>query len=365
MIRTIQQAFLVTLIATLFLGQPIKAEVTIEIKADLGKDETLRVFPTYASINSKNIVTAKIRAWAYEMEHHSHVRKAAISALKNLFGLSSIVLDEKIFALRVQYFLVDNERNKTVTVFHRNNELKKGDTDASGQVVLDIQWANTLKQPKHPLWIKTKVTPSPPAHETSSNEDVIQLIPAQGRSVISDIDDTIKLTGALSKSELLERTFGKPFEEVAEMSDLYRKLANEQGASFHYVSSSPWQLQPEIQSFLTTKKFPLGSFHLKSFRLKDSHVLNMFSDPVPYKTEIIESILSDLPCRDFFLIGDSGEKDPEIYADIAKRFPNRISAIFIRLVPTHKMDDPRFKAVFSGIEKTKWQLFEKASALQI
>ncbi len=129
MIRTIQQAFLVTLIATLFFGQPIKAEVTIEIKADLAKDETLRVFPTYASINSKNIVTAKIRAWAYEMEHHSHVRKAAISALKNLFGLSSIVLDEKIFALRVRYFLVDNERNKTVTVFHRNNELKKGATE--------------------------------------------------------------------------------------------------------------------------------------------------------------------------------------------------------------------------------------------
>ena len=39
------------------------------------------------------------------------------------------------------------------------------------------------------------------------------------------------------------------------------------GAAFHYVSSSPWQLQPELQSFAEEYKFPAASYHLKTVRL--------------------------------------------------------------------------------------------------
>jgi phosphatidate phosphatase APP1 len=34
----------------------------------------------------------------------------------------------------------------------------------------------------------------------------------------------------------------------------------------------------------------------------------------------------------FILVGDSGQEDPEIYAEIRKRHPNRIHAIYIRNV---------------------------------
>ena len=34
----------------------------------------------------------------------------------------------------------------------------------------------------------------------------------------------------------------------------------------------------------------------------------------------------------FVLIGDSGEKDPEIYADIVRAYPDRILAVYIREV---------------------------------
>ena len=35
------------------------------------------------------------------------------------------------------------------------------------------------------------------------------------------------------------------------------------------------------------------------------------------------------------LVGDDGEFDPEIYADIASRFPDRVAATLIRMIGGH------------------------------
>ncbi|KAI8050230.1 hypothetical protein BDF22DRAFT_745557 [Syncephalis plumigaleata] len=45
-------------------------------------------------------------------------------------------------------------------------------------------------------------------------------------------------------------------------------------------------------------------------------------------------IFNDFPHRRFILVGDSGEKDPEVYAEIARRFPDRVACIFIHDVTT-------------------------------
>jgi len=36
------------------------------------------------------------------------------------------------------------------------------------------------------------------------------------------------------------------------------------------------------------------------------------------------------PERKFILVGDSGEKDPEVYREIKKKFPNQVQEIKIR-----------------------------------
>jgi len=46
----------------------------------------------------------------------------------------------------------------------------------------------------------------------------------------------------------------------------------------------------------------------------------------------IDEILDQHPELDFVLIGDSGEKDPEIYADTVRKHPGRILATYIREV---------------------------------
>jgi phosphatidate phosphatase APP1 len=50
------------------------------------------------------------------------------------------------------------------------------------------------------------------------------------------------------------------------------------------------------------------------------------------KTGRIREILDLHPRLPFVLIGDSGEKDPEIYADVVRTYPGRILAVYIREV---------------------------------
>ena len=68
-----------------------------------------------------------------------------------------------------------------------------------------------------------------------------QLISQSGVTVISDIDDTIKQSEVADRRKLLQNTFLREFEPVIGMAEVYQGWAA-QGAAFHYVSSSPWQL---------------------------------------------------------------------------------------------------------------------------
>jgi len=60
-------------------------------------------------------------------------------------------------------------------------------------------------------------------------------------------------------------------------------------------------------------------------------------------------------------VGDSGEKDPEVYANLAKKFPSQIIHIFIRNVTQHL--PKRLDGVFDGIPVEKVTVFDDASSL--
>jgi phosphatidate phosphatase APP1 len=155
--------------------------------------------------------------------------------------------------------------------------------------------------------------------------------------VISDIDDTIVYSNVLSKWRMiLSLAFSnartrKPFKGVAAF---YRALHRGVNPVF-YVSKSPWNLYAPLVEYLEVQGLPLGPLVLRDFGLRMNH---------NHKTEAIEAVLQTYPDLPFILIGDSGEKDPEIYSEIVRRFPRRIRVIYIRSV------DPR-KERISAIEK--------------
>ena len=144
--------------------------------------------------------------------------------------------------------------------------------------------------------------------------------------VVSDIDDTILETGVQRVGQMLRQTFTgsaltrTPF---AGAPELYRDLADGTNPVF-YVSSSPWNLHAFLLAFLRHRDFPLGPVLLRD-------LLGSGSGREP-KHGRIREILDLHPELRFVLVGDSGEKDPEIYADIVREYPDRILAVYIREV---------------------------------
>jgi hypothetical protein len=169
----------------------------------------------------------------------------------------------------------------------------------------------------------------------------VRLLEAEGVSVVSDIDDTIKITLVPGdKDVVLRRTFCQDFEDVPGMSAKYKQEWGD--ASFHYVSGGPWQLYRPLSDFLIhgAGQFPEGSFHLtyhpKNFLAEDSReilietVVGSLGRTYTHKVEEISRLLKRLPGREFILVGDSGEVDPEVYRQIATDFPGRVREVWIR-----------------------------------
>jgi hypothetical protein len=186
------------------------------------------------------------------------------------------------------------------------------------------------------------------------------LLHPEGWSVISDIDDTIKQSSVCSRRDLLANTFLRKFRHVDGMTDVYHRWAAD-GASFHYVSSSPWQLFSPLADF-QDEFFPDGSFHLRSFRLRD-HMLRRLLLRRPGKSVVIRRLVNALPQRRFVLIGDSGEKDLEIYARVARRFPDQVKMIMIRELPSRPLGPVRLEKAMRGISAEKLLIFRDADEL--
>ncbi len=158
-------------------------------------------------------------------------------------------------------------------------------------------------------------------------------------------------------------TFFRSFEAVPGMADYYRLLVNLPDVAFHYVSASPWQLYQPLEEFRRESNYPPGSFHMKLFRWTDRSIANIFSSPIQYKLNIIEPILTRYPNRQFILIGDSGEKDPEVYGDLARRYPKQINKILIRNVTSLNTEDQRFLDAFRNVPAEKWQVFQQTDEI--
>ena len=181
-------------------------------------------------------------------------------------------------------------------------------------------------------------------------------------TIVSDIDDTIKVSTVSDRRELLMNTFVRDFRSVDGMASIYRQW-QAAGAMFHYVSSSPWQLFDSLEQMLGDCDFPQGTMHLRNFRLRDQFLKKVMIRRQG-KASAIKRLVQNLPSHNFILIGDSGEKDPEIYQKIARRYPEQIQGIFIRDLAARPMEADRIQKLRRAIRDGSLGLFADADELQ-
>jgi phosphatidate phosphatase APP1 len=192
----------------------------------------------------------------------------------------------------------------------------------------------------------------------------IFLLEPRGLLVVSDIDDTVKITEVRDRKAMVANTFARPFRAVAGMSERYAGwIDRAAGDHLHFVSSSPWQLYSPLRAMLDQAAFPAASLSLKRIRLKDRSVTALFADPRETKPRAIEALLEAGPERPVILVGDSGELDPEIYGEAARRHPQRIKYIAIRDVTNESAGAPRYRKAFEGVAAERWQIFREPAEL--
>jgi phosphatidate phosphatase APP1 len=188
------------------------------------------------------------------------------------------------------------------------------------------------------------------------------LLRPSGVSIISDIDDTLKHSYVACKRTLLANTFLRPFETIPGMAALFRNWAA-QGAAFHYVSSSPWQLYEHLAEHLAEEGFPAGTFHLRAFRLRDHLLRRILMLRRSGKAGGIRTLIKTFPQRQFVLVGDSGEHDPEIYGAMARRFPQQIAGIYIRQLDGPGNSSRRYTRAFRGVASPLVRMFRDAEEI--
>ncbi|TFK51999.1 hypothetical protein OE88DRAFT_1658744 [Heliocybe sulcata] len=159
--------------------------------------------------------------------------------------------------------------------------------------------------------------------------------------VISDIDDTVKLSSVLSGARaVFHNVFVKELKDVVVpgMPDWYMEMWK-RGVRFHYVSNGPFELLPVINDFIQISHLPPGSLKLRSYGGR-SLFNGLLSTPAARKRSGVLSVLEAFPESQFLLVGDTGEQDLELYAAIAAERPKQILAIFVRDVSVDENADP-------------------------
>ncbi|MCP3145051.1 phosphatase domain-containing protein [Pyxidicoccus xibeiensis] len=142
--------------------------------------------------------------------------------------------------------------------------------------------------------------------------------------VVSDFDDTVAVTNVTSPVKLVESALLKDSDTqavVEGMAAFYGCLRVRSTPAFALVSGSPVQYLPRIRTFLERHGFPAGF----GVYLRDIGPGTLSG----YKQPIIRRLLQQFP-QPVVLVGDSGEKDPEVYAQLREEFPGRVKAIYIR-----------------------------------
>lgn len=147
---------------------------------------------------------------------------------------------------------------------------------------------------------------------TSSGNASAYLIPDQGMTIVSDIDDILRITQIYDPKNGIFNTFAKPFTPWMNMPEIYLNWSNSiPDFHFHYLTTTPEQATRPYMSYIFAN-YPLGSF--------DTRPLN-FSNvaaTVSIRKYLLERVFQTFPQRKFILIADTSNSDVMRYAFVSQ-----------------------------------------------
>lgn len=207
-------------------------------------------------------------------------------------------------------------------------------TDRHGFFQVDMELGTI---PSDVSWHEMQLSLDSPVDERAATTGEFFTPPSHARyGVISDIDDTVVHTGVANTARMMWRLFAQGAESrtvFPGVPALYQAFHagrndNEENPLF-YVSRAPWSIYQVLVEVFRRNRFPQGPILiLREWGMKRGSLLPRRARD--HKRDAIQHILEIYPDMRFVLVGDSGQRDPEVYNSILREQPDRILGIYIR-----------------------------------
>lgn len=326
------------------LAQKVKSpfrKLKLEIKQELGWLGVPKILP-YRGFGNENIVY--FRGSVLE-DKGLCTPEANDTIWENMIAMVKRFVSDEIPGVKVRATFM--------------GESKEVETDEKGffNVTFTLKDAIDPNQAWQPVELELLEEVIQNQEDVTATGQVMLLSHQSDFGVISDVDDTILIsnaTNALKKIRLMlfKNAHSRlPFEGVAAFYKALQKGISDNYNPIFYVSSSEWNLYDLLVDFCRVREIPNGPFLLQTLEEDWYKFWKSGGGNHGHKIDKIRHILSTYHDLKFILIGDSGQKDAEIYSQIVHEFPERILAIYIRDV-SKKKRQREIKTIGEGIEHT-------------
>jgi hypothetical protein len=329
-------------------------------------NETAELYPTYASYDAKD---KEWRAPVHGRIYQPAVNQTATDALalfRTILQLPDGGAPFRIFEERAEKFLIKAPEGRAVGVNIADKFYGGAHLDSGGHFEETVR-VPEKRAPQVDANGQAAAYQLKSCNADASFDGQVFFIPEQGTSVVATLEDTLQVANLNDRTELLKNLLFRDYRAVDGMQALLSSW-RQSGAVIHYVTATPWQLFQPISNFLQANGFPAGP--LQMTRWGDStgsplqrieNVVGVFAAASDQKNRAITQLMTDFPKRRFILVGNTASDDAKVFADVARRYPDRIQRIFLRKAPGGAEADAR--AALSAVPAARWTLFSDPKEL--
>jgi len=185
------------------------------------------------------------------------------------------------------------------------------------------------------------------------------LVPPTGLTIISDIDDILRVTKIYQPAQGLLNSFARPFTPWENMPDIYRNWSYSiPTMHFHYLTTTPEQITRNYMQFIYST-YPGGSFDTRPLNFTNA------DETLSVRKFLLERVFETFPNRKFILVGDVSNSDiMKDYPQLAVDHPNQVQCIFLRNTTSTDNDSfPYDTSGFKNLNQETYMFFKHADDL--
>ncbi|KAJ7634061.1 hypothetical protein DFH06DRAFT_1220969 [Mycena polygramma] len=189
---------------------------------------------------------------------------------------------------------------------------------------------------------------------TDTGNATAYLVPVSGLTIISDIDDILRVTKIYEPKEGLLNSFARPFTPWMNMPEIYANWSKAlPDLHFHYLTTTPEQVTRNYMQFIYAT-YPQGSFDTRPLNFSD------VSATLSIRKFLLDRIFQTYPERKFVLVADTSNSDVmKDYPAMATDFPGQVACILLRNTSATDSGDqfPYDTSGFKGMDQSMYMFF--------